>query len=324
MKTTIDKEFFEKWEDKEVVMHCKTKSEANEFCRILDKNGRRWVNGSPYFLNNWALYKEQTCYEWNEGKYSPYVIYKDLGYTILEFEDYIVDEEKEMRNTLPRIINDVDCVKALVITFNDGTEKRLRKSEYDTWKWDEKNNKLYVYDEKGNTVAIYKLEFIKCVEERLVEKQMKTTIDKEFFEKNNAWFDIMHCKTAEEAYEFCKILHEYGFKWRDGDSYIEMTKWGKYKENTCYMYNEGRYCNYSELLAEGGYAILEFEDCTVAEEKEDKLIILLKDGTERTWQGNVYGSWNFDVEKEKFFIYDKEDVLIAIYDVKEMKGFEER
>lgn len=34
MKTTIDKNFFEKWNGKKVAMHCKTYDEAKEFCRV--------------------------------------------------------------------------------------------------------------------------------------------------------------------------------------------------------------------------------------------------------------------------------------------------
>lgn len=74
-----------------------------------------------------------------------------------------------MKDTMPRIMKhvDVESMKVLVITFNDGSEKRLYKGEYYYWSWLEGNNRLYVYDEKGKTVAIYKLEFVKCVEEKL-------------------------------------------------------------------------------------------------------------------------------------------------------------
>lgn len=34
---------FEEWEDKKVVMHCSTKEEAEDFCRVMDEAGKDGV-----------------------------------------------------------------------------------------------------------------------------------------------------------------------------------------------------------------------------------------------------------------------------------------
>lgn len=68
----------------------------------------------------------------------------------------------------------------------------------------------------------------------------------------------MHCKTEEEAKDFCRQMHGHGMKWRTGKSYMEKTNYEKYKGETCYtgfgMFSSYRYYN-SE-----GYEILEWSD----------------------------------------------------------------
>lgn len=41
----------------------------------------------------------------------------------------------------------------------------------------------------------------------------------EFKDKNNKI--AVHCKTEEEAKDFCKQMHEHGLKWCSGASYIK-------------------------------------------------------------------------------------------------------
>lgn len=44
----------------------------------------------------------------------------------------------------------------------------------------------------------------------------------------------VHCKTEEEAKDFCRQMNGQGMKWRDGNSYLELTEYGKYLDETCY------------------------------------------------------------------------------------------
>ena len=74
----------------------------------------------------------------------------------------------------------------------------------------------------------------------------------------------MHCKTKEEANEFCKFLHKCGRKWRNGDSYVKITNFDEYELDTIYYFNEGMY---GELGCEDDdYIILEFSDFIISDE----------------------------------------------------------
>ena len=46
----------------------------------------------------------------------------------------------------------------------------------------------------------------------------------------------VHCKTEEEAKDFCKQMYEHGMKWRDGENLLENTVWHIHGEKTCYAY----------------------------------------------------------------------------------------
>lgn len=84
------------------VMHCKTKEEAESFCRFLHQNGRKWRDGSSYLKDNkWDFYKANTIYYFNKGTYCD-VEYTKLvqGYKILEWSDFMEDEETVSKFTL--------------------------------------------------------------------------------------------------------------------------------------------------------------------------------------------------------------------------------
>lgn len=68
----------------------------------------------------------------------------------------------------------------------------------------------------------------------------------------------MHCKTYDEAVDFCNYLHSTGRGWISGRSYYEYTNWEKYKTKTIYYFNEGSYCEIN--LVNQGYTVLEWGD----------------------------------------------------------------
>ena len=74
----------------------------------------------------------------------------------------------------------------------------------------------------------------------------------------------VHCKTEEEAKDFCKQMHEHGMKWCTGKSYIEKTNYEEHKGETCYtgfgMFSSYRYYNSEgcEILEWGDYMQKEF------------------------------------------------------------------
>ena len=78
------------------VMHCKTEKEAEEFLDVLQRNKRTWMSGDSYSqFNNWDIYKSETCYDFNKGRYSSREYLENEGYTVLEWEDFKVFRGRE-------------------------------------------------------------------------------------------------------------------------------------------------------------------------------------------------------------------------------------
>ena len=96
---------FGAWKGKKVCMHCKTRQEAEDFCREMNKAGLSWSSGNSYL--SWSCfdpYKEQTCYCFNKGTYDSTVYAKDKGYQILEWSDYRSTEpqKEEQEKTMSK------------------------------------------------------------------------------------------------------------------------------------------------------------------------------------------------------------------------------
>ena len=70
---------------------------------------------------------------------------------------------------------------------------------------------------------------------------------------------VMHCKTKEEAREFCNYLHSIGRKWNNGEFYINQSCYYTYREDTVYFFNDDAFDDV-EYAREKGYTILEFSD----------------------------------------------------------------
>lgn len=80
---------FGAWKGKKVCMHCKTQEEAKDFCCEMDRAGLKWDNGGSHASEFcFILYKNNTCYCFNQGTYDHIERAKDKGYTILEWSDY--------------------------------------------------------------------------------------------------------------------------------------------------------------------------------------------------------------------------------------------
>lgn len=92
----------------------------------------------------------------------------------------------------------------------------------------------------------------------------------------------VHCKTEEEAKDFCKQMHEHGMKWCSGESYLKETCYTHYEEKTCYI--RGEFSGYRYYKSEG-YKILEWSDYMQKEfTKAD-----LKDGMVVEYNDNCFG-----------------------------------
>lgn len=88
------KEFdFDKYPGK-YAMHCKTREEAKEFCKVMHEAGRAWSSGTSYIRNKrWDIYRDATAYDFNAGRYCSVEFYQERGYTILEWSDFRKEKE---------------------------------------------------------------------------------------------------------------------------------------------------------------------------------------------------------------------------------------
>lgn len=87
-----------------------------------------------------------------------------------------------------------------------------------------------------------------------------------------AWKDknvCMHCKTEEEAEDFCREMDRAGLRWSSGTSYLGMSYFNAYKDLTCYYFNEGAYESIG-CAKDRGYQILEWSDYRSTEPKEEQ------------------------------------------------------
>ena len=113
-----------------------------------------------------------------------------------------------------------------------------------------------------------------------VENMRKFNWD-EFKNKDNKI--AVHCKTEEEAVDFCKQMHEHGMKWNGGFSYLDYTNYRIYREGTCYI-AKGEYC-FKNYYEKRGYTILEWSDYMQKNfTKSD-----LKDGMVVEYNDNSFG-----------------------------------
>ena len=101
---------------------------------------------------------------------------------------------------------------------------------------------------------------------------------------------VMHCKTKDEAKNFCAYLDSVGRTWCSGGHYTDGNNYDRYRENTVYYFNEGTYCDISDAR-ERNYTILEWEDFmnntfTKADLRTGD-VILRRDGTTEIYNGEL-------------------------------------
>lgn len=90
----------------------------------------------------------------------------------------------------------------------------------------------------------------------------------------------VHCKTEEEAKDFCKRMHKHGMEWVSGNSYLSYTHYGVYRDETCYD-GDGGYQSY-DYSEKYKYKILEWSDYMQKEftkaDLRDGMVVEQRDG----------------------------------------------
>lgn len=88
----------------------------------------------------------------------------------------------------------------------------------------------------------------------------------------------MHCKTEEEAEDFCREMAKAGLRWSNGESYLELSNFRNHENHICYFFNNGAYSGY-EYAKTKGCTILEWSGYRSTEPKEEQ---------EKIMETNIY------------------------------------
>ena len=102
----------------------------------------------------------------------------------------------------------------------------------------------------------------------------------EFKNKDNKI--AVHCKTEEEAKDFCERMHKQGMKWCSGESYLKETNYEFCEEEICYI--KGEFSPY-QYYKSNGYEILEWSDYMQKEftkaDLKDGMVVKHRNGDKR-------------------------------------------
>ena len=111
----------------------------------------------------------------------------------------------------------------------------------------------------------------------------------EFLSSDNI---AVHCKTEEEAIDFCKQMHEHGMMWNSGESYLKNTNWNRYWKKQCYT-GYGTHSNL-EYYTKNNCTILEWSDY----EKENNMNLELNNLTDEQKKQIIELAKKFEQENE--------------------------
>ena len=121
----------------------------------------------------------------------------------------------------------------------------------------------------------------------------------------------VHCKTEEEAKDFCRQMYKHGMVWGSGNSYLSCTHYEKYKDKTCYD-GQGVYQSYDhfkkyryEILEWSDYMDKEFtkadlEDGMVVEQRDGNMYLVLAGMAVRKGGRNNIGGYDDDLKWEGY------------------------
>lgn len=119
----------------------------------------------------------------------------------------------------------------------------------------------------------------------------------------------VHCKTEEEAKDFCKQMYKHGMEWASGGSYLSYTHYGIYRDKTCYD-GDGGYQSY-DYFEKCEYRILEWSDYMDKEftkaDLEDGMVVEYR--SKSYGRRLVIGDMLIGAEGSHRLIYYNEDLI---------------
>lgn len=130
----------------------------------------------------------------------------------------------------------------------------------------------------------------------------------------------VHCKTEEEAKDFCRQMYKHGMVWGSGNSYLSCTHYEKYKDKTCYD-GQGVYQSYDhfkkyryEILEWSDYMDKEFtkadlEDGMVVEQRDGNMYLVLAGKAVRKGRCNRIDGYTDDLKWEGRTGYTGGDIV---------------
>lgn len=130
----------------------------------------------------------------------------------------------------------------------------------------------------------------------------------------------VHCKTEEEAIDFCKQMYKHGMVWASGCSYLSYTRYGVYRDKTCYA-GDGGYQSYDysekykyKILEWSDYMQKEFtkadlKDGMVVEQRDGNMYLVLAGLVVRKREYNCIGGYTDDLKWEGRTGYTGGDIV---------------
>jgi len=128
--------------------------------------------------------------------------------------------------------------------------------------------------------------------------------------------DVIHCPTEEIANKICKLLHDKGFTWCSGSSYIGHNNWRPYQEETCYLVLKGRYDSKNFYENEG--TIHKAEDILALYETDNLEERIMKE-TKIIGYKCPISLFNGEVEKGTLFVKLSDTMYEAQSPIKEVR-----
>lgn len=137
----------------------------------------------------------------------------------------------------------------------------------------------------------------------------------------------VHCKTEEEAKDFCERMHKQGMKWCSGESYLKETNYEFCEEEICYI--KGEFSPY-QYYKSNGYEILEWSDYMNKEftkaDLKDGMVVKHRNGDKRMVISEALIGENGYADQNCFredltHRYFKDLDIVGVYAIQEYNNF---